>query len=75
MKIPLAIRYLRARAGNYAQIRAICKGLRRSNYSMVCKHADEAILRIIKCDTKNNCDRCDFQRECLRRYDTLIDIG
>jgi len=75
MEIPLAIRYLRKRASFYASIRAICKGLRRSAYAMMCRHADEAILSIIKCDVKNNCDRCDFQRECIRRYDNLIDIG
>ena len=73
--IPLAIRYLRARAGFYASIRAICKGLRRSAYDMMCKHADEAILSIIKCDLGNNCDKCKFLGECIRRYDNLIDIG
>ena len=75
MEIPLAIRYLRARAGFYASIRAICKGLRRSAYDMMCKHADKAELKMKKCELENDCPHCPYETECNRRYDNIIDIG
>jgi len=73
--IPLAIRYLRARAGFYAQIRAICKKLNRSAYTMMCKHYDKALAVSLLCKAHNDCDKCAYQDECGARFDNLIDIG
>jgi len=73
--IPLAIRYLRARAGFYASIRAICKGLRCSAYAMMCRHADKAYLIQKQCEAENDCPDCPYEEECIRRCDNLMDIG
>lgn len=75
MKVPLAIRYLRARASFYTQIRAICKKLRRSAYAMMCKHFEKALAVSLLCKAKHDCDKCEYQEECGTRFDTLIDIG
>lgn len=73
--LPLAIRYLRARASFYSQIRYICKKLRRSAYAMMCRSADKAERVLLVCDAIHNCERCEYVKECIARYDALIDIG
>ena len=73
--IPLAIHYLRQRASFYSQIRYICKKLRISAYAMMCRSADKAERVLLVCDALHNCDRCEYMRECITRYDALIDIG
>lgn len=72
--IPPAIRYLRDRASFYAQIGRICKRLRRSNYAMVCRHADKAEVVIQQCAGFNACWRCMFIKECVTRYDNLLNL-
>ena len=75
MPLPLAIKYLRARASFYSSIRFICKKLNRSAYVMMCKHADKAFLILEQCETENDCSKCPYERECNKRYDNIIDIG
>lgn len=53
----------------------VCKRLRRSAYPMMCKHADEAVEAIYLCDAIHDCTKCEYVRECITRFDALIDIG
>ena len=73
--IPPAIRYLRARASFYGQIRMFCKKLRRSAYSMMCKHADKVQRVSLLCQAQNDCNKCAYVEECGARIDALCDIG
>ena len=73
--IPLAVRYLRARASFYSQIRYICKKLRVSAYFMMCRCANKAESKLIECAALYDCGKCEYERECVARYDALIDIG